>query len=71
MDPQCDPNYIAIGEARGVELMATIPNSAETTATLTAVLRNIDHSLYQFDPDGDGPLMARPILDTITIVRED
>ena len=71
MDPMCDPNYIAIGEARGVELMATIPNSAETEATLTAVLRNVDHSLYQFDPDGDGPMVARPILDTVKIVRAD
>jgi hypothetical protein len=71
MDPQCDPNYIAIGEARGVELEATIANSAETEATLTAVLRNVDHSLYRFDPDGDGPMMERPILDTIKIVRSD
>ncbi|HET6584082.1 MAG TPA: hypothetical protein VFG69_11550 [Nannocystaceae bacterium] len=71
MDPMCDPNYIAIGEARNQDLMATIPGSAETSATLTAVLRNVDHTLYLFDPDGDGPMEERPILDTITIVREE
>jgi hypothetical protein len=71
MDPACDPNYIAIGEARGVPLMATIPNSAETETTLTAVLRNVDHSLYLFDPDGDGPMMERAIFDTVRIVRAD
>lgn len=71
MDPMCDPNYIAIGEARNQDLMATIPGSAEASATLTAVLRNVDHTLYRFDPDDDGPLEERPILDTITILREE
>jgi hypothetical protein len=70
-DPMCDPNYIAIGDRPGEELMATIPSSAETTATLTAVLRNIDHTLYEFDPDGAGPLMPKPILDQVEIIRQD
>jgi hypothetical protein len=71
MDPQCDPNYIAIGEARNTDLMATIPGSAEGNATLTAVLRNVDHTLYRFDPDGAGPMEERAILDTITVLREE
>ena len=43
-----------------------------TMATLTAVLRNVDHSLFlPEDPDGEGPMLPAPLFDTIQIVRQD
>jgi len=44
---------------------ATFPKSAAGTAKLSAVLRNIDHSLYRFPPP-DG----MPVTDEIEITRE-
>ena len=71
-DPMCDPGYLTIvNPPRGTtddiaSAPIVLPESAATTATLTAVLRNDDHSPYRF-PFGDP--MGRLVLDTIVINR--
>jgi hypothetical protein len=68
----CDSGYLAIVSPPGSEesdrASATIvlPESAATMSSLTAVLRNDDHTPYR-DPFGDPT--GRVIFDTIPIVR--
>lgn len=63
-DSQCDNSYITTVTMDKAS-PATFPKSAAGTAKLSAVLRNIDHSLFVFPPD-----MGGPITDEIEIIRE-
>ncbi len=71
-DPMCDPGYLTIvNPPRGTtddlaSAQIVLPESAATTATLTAVLRNDDHTPYRF-PFGDP--MGALVFDTIPIAR--
>lgn len=66
-DSLCDDSYITTVTSVNPS-MATLPDSAAGTAKLSAVLRNIDHSLFAFVPDGGD--VGQTIFDEISIVRE-
>ena len=83
-DPVCDAGYVAViaaspgeGELQIADTAATVPESAETTATITAVLRQNDHEPFCILDNPEDPDLATcpededPILvtDTITINR--
>lgn len=70
-DAVCDAGYLSIAQMRDAPVPTQLPESAETETTLTAVLRNIDHSLFLFDPDDTGPMEPVPVVDQIRIVRQD
>ena len=82
LDPICDSGYIAViaaapGEGRLPvdDTAATMPESSETTATITAMLRQNDHDPFCINDDGlvdvDCPETADQVIvtDTITINR--
>jgi hypothetical protein len=60
----CDGSYITTVTGP-MPSSATIPDSAAGPATISAVLRNINHALFEFPNAGDPP-----ITDQIAIVRE-
>lgn len=71
LDPECDKGYLTpaiIGlDPPGV---VTLPSSGAGSFPLGLALRNVNHSLYLFDPTPDeGPEDARPVVDEITVVR--
>ncbi len=83
-DPVCDSGYIAVvaaspgeGTLRIADTSATVPESAETTATITAVLRQNDHTPFCIVDDPDDPELvdcpddAEPVLvtDSISVNR--
>ncbi|MCR9165052.1 MAG: hypothetical protein ACE37F_34640 [Nannocystaceae bacterium] len=83
-DPVCDSGYIAVvaaspgeGTLRIADTAATVPESPETTATITAVLRQNDHEPFCILDNPEDPDLATcpedgdPVLvtDTITINR--
>jgi len=70
-DPLCDANYLSVAQVIKVDVPTTIPTSAEKASNLSAVLRNIDHSVFLFDDDGDPGTPGVPVIDTIPIVRQD
>jgi len=84
LDPDCDPGYIAVvartpeqgiaSPGETVSTAAALPASSETVATLSAVLRRNDHSLFDAgleDPEGETGEPATVIFDEIEILRAD
>ncbi len=80
LDPECDPEYLAIlapiegGPRSRFTMDVPLPDSPEATATVTAVLRNNDHSLYlhpfvQDEAERESTNPGKVIFDTITIQR--
>src|SRR5690606_13077092 len=70
-DANCDNGYIAIvpGPGRDNSVDTMLPESGATTASLTAVLRHMDHTPYFHPFMPDAPTEGEPLFDTIQIVR--
>ncbi len=70
----CDKDYLGVVGADGNGTIFTAPASGEQTATITAVLRHIDHFPYGFpfqcDPATEFD-QCGPIFDEVTVIRSD
>jgi hypothetical protein len=69
----CDKEYLTtIVNADDPNSVMDLPDSPSGTFKVSAVLRNVDHSLYFFDPTPDMPDSGdeRTVIDEVDIVRE-
>lgn len=69
----CDKEYLTtIVNAADPTSIMDLPNSSAGTFKVSAVLRNVDHSLYFFDPTPDAPASGdeHTVIDEVEIVRE-
>ena len=66
LDPDCDANYFSV--VNEVESEGTIPSDSERSATIGAMLRNLDHSPYKVPFEADD---GRLVTDLVTVNRVD
>ncbi|MCH9685165.1 MAG: hypothetical protein K0V04_27255 [Deltaproteobacteria bacterium] len=68
----CDKDYLGVVGADGNRTQFTAPASGDETATITAVLRHVDHFPYGFPFECDPATevnLCQPIFDEVTINR--